>query len=164
MSALERQMSFYIRYHRDPRNKMTHLVGVPLIIFSLFIPMSWPGVDIAGMRVTLAHLFLAVVLAYYFMLDVGLALALAVVSGALLYAGQQVAGLGHGVGWAAFGAAFVLGWFLQLLGHWFEGKRPALVDNFWQIFVAPVFLMVEVFAMLGFKRDLLRRAEELAAS
>jgi uncharacterized membrane protein YGL010W len=62
-----------------------------------------------------------------------------------------------------FGAAFVGGWILQLVGHWFEGKRPALVDNIWQIFVAPLFLMVEALAMLGWKRDLLRRAEELAA-
>jgi uncharacterized membrane protein YGL010W len=163
MNALERQMSFYIRYHRDPRNKLTHFVGVPLIIFSLFIPMSWLGIDAAGVHITLAHAFLAAVLVYYFTLDAGLALALAVVSGALLYAAQWIAGLGYAQGWTAFAAAFALGWALQLLGHWFEGKRPALVDNFWQIFVAPVFLMVELFATLGFKRDLLRRAEELAA-
>ncbi len=27
VQTLERQMSFYIRYHRDARNKLTHFVG-----------------------------------------------------------------------------------------------------------------------------------------
>lgn len=163
MTTLEQQMALYIRYHRDPRNKLTHFVGVPLITFSLFIPLSWVGAELAGVYVTLAHLFFAAVLIYYFMLDAVVAVALALVVGALLYAAQKVAGLGYAIGWAVFAAAFVGGWILQLLGHYYEGKRPALVDNFWQIFIAPLFLMVEAFAALGLKRDLLRRAEELAA-
>ena len=31
MKTLEEQMSFYLRYHRNPKNKLTHFVGVPLI-------------------------------------------------------------------------------------------------------------------------------------
>jgi uncharacterized membrane protein YGL010W len=163
MIPLEQQMAFYIRYHRDPRNKATHFVGVPLITFSLFIPLSWLAVEAPGVQITAAHLFVAVVLGYYLYLDAGLALALVLVVAALLYAAQSVAALGYAIGWAVFAAAFVGGWILQLFGHWFEGRRPALVDNIWQIFVAPLFLMVEALAMLGWKRDLLRRAEELAA-
>jgi uncharacterized membrane protein YGL010W len=163
MTTLERQMAFYMRYHRDPRNKATHFVGVPLITFSLLVPMSWVGVDVSGVPVTLAHLFLIAVFAYYLYLDAALALVLVPVVAVLLYAAQWTADLGYAIGWAVFGAAFVGGWILQLIGHWFEGKRPALVDNIWQIFVAPLFLMVEALAALGFKRDLLRRAEELAA-
>jgi len=164
MTPLEQQMAFYIRYHHDPRNKATHFVGVPLITFSLFIPLSWLAVEVSGVQVTAAHLLVAVVLAYYLYLDAGLALALVLVVAALLYAAQSVAGLGYATGWAVFAAAFVGGWILQLVGHWFEGRRPALVDNIWQIFVAPLFLMVEALALLGWKRNLLRRAEELAAS
>ena len=163
MTTLERQMAFYMRYHRDPRNKATHFVGVPLITFSLLVPMSWLALDVSGVQITLAHLFLVAVFAYYLYLDAALALALAPIVAVLLYAAQWTAGLGYATGWAVFGAAFVGGWILQLVGHWFEGKRPALVDNIWQIFVAPLFLMVEVLALLGWKRDLLRRAEELAA-
>jgi uncharacterized membrane protein YGL010W len=162
MTSLEQQMAFYIRYHRDPRNKLTHFIGVPLITFSLFIPLSWVGADVAGVHVTLGHVFFAVVLAYYFALDALIAAALAVVVGALLLAAQSVAELGYATGWTVFAAAFVGGWMLQLLGHYYEGKRPALVDNFWQIFIAPLFLMVEAFAWLGWKRELLRRAQELA--
>ena len=48
-----------------------------------------------------------------------------------------------------FFATFVGG--IQLLGHYFEGKRPALTDNLMQIFKAPLFLIVEVLFLLGFR-------------
>ena len=32
MQTLEQQMSIYMRYHRNPWNKLTHFVGVPVII------------------------------------------------------------------------------------------------------------------------------------
>ena len=34
--------------------------------------------------------------------------------------------------WIAFIALFVGGWVLQFLGHHYEGKRPALIDNIFQ--------------------------------
>ena len=60
-------------------------------------------------------------------------------------------------GIARFGALFVGGWILQLVGHVFEGRRPALVDNLLQIFVAPIFLMAEVFFALGYKPEVRKR-------
>jgi uncharacterized membrane protein YGL010W len=159
MKTLEQQLAAYLRYHRDARNKLTHLFGVPLIIFALLIPMSRLGVDVAGVRITLAHAFLLLVLGYYFLLDVPLAVALTIAAAGLLRAAQWIAGLDAAAGWLVCAGAFAGGWVLQLLGHYYEGRRPALLDNVWQIFVAPLFVMAEVFAKLGWKRDVLRRAE-----
>jgi uncharacterized membrane protein YGL010W len=39
LKTLEDQMSFYAAYHQDARNKATHFVGVPMIAFSLMIPL-----------------------------------------------------------------------------------------------------------------------------
>ena len=33
MKSLEQQMAFYTAYHRDARNKATHFIGVPMIVF-----------------------------------------------------------------------------------------------------------------------------------
>ena len=41
MQTLEQQMSFYLRYHRNPWNKLTHFFGVPIIISALFISFGW---------------------------------------------------------------------------------------------------------------------------
>ena len=155
-------MSVYAAYHQDARNKATHFLGVPVIMLSLFIPLAWLRIDIAGFGITAAMLFAAVVLAYYFALDLALGLAMLVVTGVLVWLGQLIAAQGALAGWIWFALLFVGGWILQLVGHVFEGRRPALADNLFQIFVAPIFLAAEVFFALGWKPELKRRVEERA--
>ena len=162
MKNLEEQMAIYAAYHQDARNKATHFVGVPVIILSLFIPLAWLRLDVAGVPVSAAMLFAAAVLAYYFILDVPLALAMAAITAALVWAGHEIAALGAAAGWSAFGALFVGGWILQLVGHGFEGRRPALTDNLFQIFVAPIFLCAEMFFALGYKPGLHQAVQQRA--
>lgn len=162
MRSLEEQMAFYAAYHQDARNKATHFLGVPVIILSLFIPLAWPRVELAGLPVTAAMLFAAIVLGYYLILDFFLGLAMAGLTLALVWLGQQIAALGAGPGWAWFAALFVGGWILQLVGHRFEGRRPALADNLFQIFVAPIFLCAEIFFALGYKPALHQAVQERA--
>jgi len=156
MKTLDQQMAIYAAYHRNRWNKLTHFIGVPAIIFSILIPMSWVSI---GGDLTLAHVFVGAVLAYYFLLDVPLAVATTVATGALLYAAKLAAGTGVVSGWIWFGIFFVGGWIFQLVGHVFEGRKPALADNLFQIFVAPIFLVAEIFFALGLKRDVLEKVE-----
>jgi uncharacterized membrane protein YGL010W len=159
---LETQMAFYAAYHQDARNKATHFVGVPLIMLAILVPLSWLRVDAAGITLTAAVLLAAAVLAYYFFLDVPLAIAMLALIGLLLWAAESIAALGAARGWAWFAALFAGGWILQLIGHAFEGRRPALVDNVFQIFVAPIFLCAEIFFALGYKPGLHTAVQERA--
>ena len=165
MKTIEEQMSFYAAYHQDARNKATHFIGVPAIILSLFIPLAWIRFEAGGVAITAAMLFAAVVVLYYFFLDLPLALAMLIVTGVLVWAGHQIAQLGTLQAWVWFAVLFVSGWILQLVGHVFEGRKPALADNLFQIFVAPLFLAAEVFFALGYKprlhADVQRRALEM---
>ena len=163
MKTLEAQMSFYAAYHQDGRNKATHFIGVPAIMLSLFIPLAWIRLEVAGMTLTAAMVFAAAVVIYYFVLDVPLALAMVVVSAILVFIAQKIAELGTMQGWAWFAVLFVGGWILQLVGHVFEGRKPALVDNLFQIFIAPIFLAAEVFFALGYKPEVHRRVQQRAA-
>src|SRR5688500_8501439 len=162
MKTLADQMAFYAAYHQDARNQATHFVGVPLIMLAILIPLSWPGLDLAGLRVTAAMLLAAAVLAYYFLLDVPLGLAMLAVLAVLIWLAERIAALGPAPGWAWFGVLFVGGWILQLVGHAFEGRRPALADNLFQIFVAPIFLAAEVFFALGWKKNLKEKVLQLS--
>jgi uncharacterized membrane protein YGL010W len=162
MKTIEEQMSFYAAYHQDARNKATHFIGVPAIIVSLFIPLAWIGFEAGGVTVTAAMIFAGAVVLYYFFLDVPLAIAMLVVTALFVWLGQEIAGLGAGPGWIGFGILFVGGWILQLVGHVFEGRKPALADNLFQIFVAPIFLAAEVFFALGYKPKLHRAVQERA--
>ena len=161
MKTLDEQMSIYAAYHRNRWNRCTHFIGVPAIVFAILIPMS--RVPLAG-DATLAHVFVIAVLAYYFVLDVALAFATAIVTGALLYAAQLAAATGSLSSWVWFGMFFAGGWVFQLVGHVFEGRKPALADNLFQIFVAPIFLVAEASFALGFKRDVREKVEARLAA
>ena len=168
MKTLEDQMAFYAAYHQDARNKATHFIGVPVIVLSLFIPLAWLRIDVGGVTVTAAMVFAGAVLVYYFMLDVPLALGMLATNALLLWLAQTIADQGTLQGWIWFAVLFVGGWMLQLVGHVFEGRKPALADNLFQIFVAPIFLCAELFFALGYKSKLhaavQARAREMRAA
>ena len=162
MKTLEAQMATYAAYHQNARNKATHFFGVPMIMLSLFIPLAWLRIDVGGFAITAAMVFAAVVLAYYFMLDLALGLMMLVVTVALVWAGARIAALGAVQGWIWFAVFFIGGWILQLVGHVFEGRKPALADNLFQIFIAPIFLCAELFFALGYKPKLHAAVQERA--
>lgn len=151
MKTLEDQMSFYAAYHQDARNKATHFVGVPAIIVSLFIPLAMIEVALGPIAPTGAVVFAAVILAYYLFLDVVLGLATAAFTALFLLAAHWAVAQGAAIAWSAFAVLFVGGWIIQLVGHAFEGRKPALADNLFQIFIAPIFLCAELFFALGYK-------------
>jgi uncharacterized membrane protein YGL010W len=151
MKTLEDQMAFYAAYHQDLRNKLTHFVGVPAIVLGVMVLLGWARVEMGGTAISGAMLITAVVLVYYLVLDVPLGLAMVCVFAALLYAAEAIVALPLKSASAWFLLLFVGGWVVQLIGHVFEGRKPALVDNLFQIFVAPIFLCAEVFFALGYK-------------
>lgn len=151
MKTLEDQMSFYAAYHQDARNKLSHFIGVPAIVLGVMVALAWLRIDIAGTTISGAMIVTAILLAYYVFLDLPLGIAMAVVFSGLLYVAEGIAALPLKEGVAWFFLLFAGGWVVQLVGHVFEGRKPALVDNLFQIFVAPIFLCAEVFFALGYK-------------
>jgi uncharacterized membrane protein YGL010W len=149
------QMAMYSAYHRDPRNRATHFLGVPMIAFALLVPMSLvPFFPVGGYSVSLATLFAGAVIAYWIVSHPPIGIATGVFFLPFIWLADWVAGQGPAVAWSVFGAAFVGGWIIQLVGHAFEGRKPALLDNLLQIFIAPVFLMAEACFALGLFRPL----------
>jgi uncharacterized membrane protein YGL010W len=167
VKTLEEQMSFYAAYHQDARNKATHFIGVPMIVFSLMIPLGWLRADIAGYAVSGALVVTSLLLLYYLVLDLPLGVAMGVVFALMLWGAEPLSQASFTISLAWFLVLFVVGWALQLWGHVYEGRKPALVDNLFQIFVAPIFLAAEVFFALGYKPQLheavQRRALEMRA-
>jgi uncharacterized membrane protein YGL010W len=155
MKSLAEQLDAYGAYHADSRNKITHFLGVPLVTFSLFLALGWLRLEHSpNCPYTGATLFYLVVILYYLRLDWKIALAQAPFTLTLLWLADAVARWPYAEGLLVFLATFVGGWVIQLIGHAFEGKRPALADNFMQIFNAPLFLTAEVAFALGFRNDL----------
>jgi uncharacterized membrane protein YGL010W len=155
MTSLKEQLASYGAYHRDPRNKLTHFVGVPLVTFSIFLVLSWfRFVAAPEWPITGATLFFLVVFLYYLRLDWRVALLQAPLNLLLLGLADRAALRPFPQSLMIFLAAFVAGWAFQLLGHAIEGRRPALADNLLQIFNAPLFLTAEVLFLFGLRGDL----------
>ena len=151
-----RQLASYASVHRDWRNKATHFVGIPLIVFSLLLILSLWRFEIGGRdwTVSLAVALLAVL--GWMALDLGIGVVMALLMAPAWYAAEALAGaLGPSSAvWVAFLVLFVGGGVLQFRGHHYEGKRPALLDNIFQGFIGPMFLVAEALVVMGQRRDL----------
>lgn len=150
-----RQLASYAAVHLDQRNKITHFVGIPLIVFSLLLILTrWPVA--LGPDVSAALIVAVIAVLGWLALDIGIGLALAVVMLPTWYAARALAdALATATSiWTAFAVLFIGGWILQFVGHHYEGKRPALLDNLFQAFIAPMFLVAEILVLRGVRPDL----------
>jgi uncharacterized membrane protein YGL010W len=151
---LTRILASYGGYHRDPRNRLTHYFGVPVIIYAVLVPMALSFPIVLGTPLRLDRLIVATAVVGYMCLDVGLGLALTAVLAVLAAAAEVTAAAGSPRALSIAAIAFVLGWAMQLLGHRLEGNRPALLTNLTQILVAPLYLIAELGFALGLRRSL----------
>jgi len=151
-----RQLGSYASVHRDRRNKATHFVGIPLIVFSLLLLLSLWRFEVGGREWTVSLAVALVAVLGWMALDLGIGIIMAVLMAPTWYAADVLAGaLGSPSAiWTAFTVLFVGGWVLQFLGHHYEGKRPALMDNIFQGFIGPMFLVAETVVVMGHRRDL----------
>lgn len=153
MKTLTDHLSQYAAYHQDWRNVATHVVGIPLIVVAIAIVLSRPSVDVGGWPLSLATLLGLGTVVFHLRLDLRFGVVMAVLIGAALWAGQIVAAQTTTVWLTAGLGAFVVGWAIQLVGHWYEGKKPAFLDDIVGLFVGPLFLVAELAFALGMRRE-----------
>lgn len=136
----QRWLDAYAADHRHPWTHRTHLVGVPLVIFSVMGLMNTiPGQRVIwGVTLGWTELALATVLAFYAQHDLRITLVAAPV-------GAMLAVLSRTLGWPVHAVLFVLAWVIQLLGHavW-EKNRPAFLKNLVQLLVGPAYFLAEL--------------------
>ena len=71
-----------------------------------------------------------------------------------------IAGFAAHALWAWAIALFVVGWVFQFVGHWYEGRKPAFVDDFVGLLVGPMFVTAEAMFMLGWNKPLQDEIEQ----
>jgi uncharacterized membrane protein YGL010W len=84
------------------------------------------------------------------------------VLGATCAAGTAIAALPLPLWAGATAGLFVGGWALQFLGHYFEGKKPAFLDDILGLLDGPLFLIAETAFALGLSPDLRAEIERRA--
>ena len=154
----------YAVYHRDQRNIVTHFVGVPMIVFGVGVLLARARFDMSGFTFSAAWLAFALSAIWYLTRRGQFLLSVAVTAsiGVLIAAAHGVSG-GSVSGWLVWGvSSFVVGWFVQFLGHYYEGRTPAFVDDLASLLVAPMFVTAEALFELGWNKPLLAEIERRA--
>lgn len=164
MSNLEQELSKYAAYHLNHKNILTHFIGIPLIVFSILCLTARAGVDIGSFKLTLAIVLIAASTIYYFILDKVFGLLMLVLLAAVYPLASQIAQLSLGEWLAASIGFFVVGWAFQFVGHYFEKKKPAFVDDVIGLAIGPLFVLAEFIFMLGFRKSLHERILQEARS
>lgn len=142
---------FYAEHHQQFFNQMTHVIGIPFIILSLQMVLSLVPV----FSLNLAWINLIAVMIFYVYVDWRLALVSLVYLLLLTLLAQWISLQLSTVQTLMIGGSmFVLSWILPFVGHFVEGRPPALFSNILQVLIAPIFLSAELCFLFGYRQDL----------
>ncbi|MAD88921.1 MAG: hypothetical protein CMK64_04405 [Pseudoalteromonas sp.] len=165
MKKLDQHLIKYALYHRDERNILTHFVGVPLIVFAVIGLLYFPLMSVNSLLITPALIIAILAMLFYLALDIKLGL---LMSGLYLLGLWGVDSIFESMStqtvsfYGLFAGLFVVGWIIQFIGHYYEGKKPAFVDDLIGLLVGPLFVVVELLFKLGLLKNLEARIVEHA--
>ena len=164
MKTVEEQLSSYKSVHFNKRNIKTHFVGVPLIVWAVTVLLSINtfNLELASQTITYtpAIIFFTLSMLYYLKLHIKLGLGMLVYTVINIYLASLVADMENAV-WIGI-SAFVIGWVIQFIGHIYEKAKPAFFDDIMGLAIGPLFLMSEIYFMLGFEKNLEKNITPMA--
>ena len=162
MKTLTDHLAQYATYHRDRRNIFTHFIGVPMIAFAVTALLSRPGFNVLGFWLSPASVCALASAIFYLRLDLRLGALMSALLGLSLWGGANLA-MHSTMVWLSAGVGlFVVGWIIQFIGHYYEGRKPAFVDDLSGLIVGPLFVVAELLFLLGMRDELRVAIEERA--
>ena len=172
-TKLKEMLIGYAAAHQHPVNVAAHLIGIPIIMLGVAIPLTWGEITVGPITVSLAHLLIFTFFVFYLTLDAAFAVVFLALGLAIAEVAADIGTLPlRTAGWIAAGAFFG-GYALQFAGHAVERSMPVLVRHPIQAqLAAPFFTIVEIFGLLGLRKALFaevraaveqRRAQDASA-
>jgi len=169
MSLLVENLVQYAAYHRDRRNIATHFVGIPAIVVGIEAALARPALDVAvgsflpvSLPVSPAALVTTAVVIFYFALDRRYGALMTFFFSLAAWAGVAIGRQSTGVWLLASAFLFIGGWAIQFVGHAFEGKKPAFIDDLVGLLIGPLFIVAEAGFSLGMRTELRDEIERRA--
>lgn len=154
MKTLVQHLAQYASYHRNPRNVITHIIGIPIIVISAAALLAKLALTVYGVTLSAAMALAAASIVFYLRLDIGLGLIMAALMTGSVVIGTQIAALPTQEWLLISVGSFVVGWIIQFIGHYFEGRKPAFVDDMSGLAIGLLFVTAEVLFLLGLRREL----------
>ena len=135
---IDRLLARYGEFHRNAANKAIHWVCVPLIVWSV-LGALWTVSPVV------AYVAIGATMVFYLWLSPRLALGMLGVLALMVW---PVTLLGAHALIVSI-AVFVAAWIGQFIGHIFEGRKPAFLEDVRSLLVGPVWLLADLYRRLG---------------
>ena len=163
-SKLMEMLTGYAAAHQHPVNVGVHLIGIPIIMLGVMVPLTRVGYAFGSVELNLAHLTAIGFFLFYLTLDRLFAFVFLVFALLATMLAGYLGNMGSPTYWYIAGALFFGGYIAQFIGHAIEKSAPVLLKHPIQAnLAAPFFTVVEIFHLLGLRKELfeeVRRAVE----
>ena len=155
----------YAASHQHPFNVFVHMIGIPTIMLGILIPLTWVGFEVNEFHFYLAHVLVFGFFLFYLTLDQIFAIVFLILSLLLTEFAARIGAQPMATSGAIAAVLFFGGYALQFIGHAVEKSMPVLIKNPIQAnLAAPFFTIVEVFKLLGLRRDLFDAVQQEIAT
>ena len=145
----------YAAAHQHPVNIAVHLVGIPVIMLGIFIPLTWISINFDSFSLNLAQITIIAMFIFYLTLDRIFALVFLVLAAAIEILAAKLGSYPQSTALIIAAAAFFGGYAAQFIGHAIERSMPVLVKHPIQAnLAAPFFTIVEIFKLLRLREAL----------
>lgn len=154
MKSASQWFSEYGESHQNSTNKLIHWVCVPAIFWSVALLLwSIPVPEFMAISpwVNWATIALALVMIFYFLTSLSIAIGMLLFSVGVILLTQWVA---QNVAWSPWKiglAIFIVAWIFQFIGHKIEGKKPSFFKDLLYLLVGPAWLLGFIYRKLGIK-------------
>ena len=148
---MNKELEFYKSYHNNIINKWIHFFCIPMIVSSIIILLNNFYVLYENNKLVKKIKLSSVIMSFYIISysfigwDIGLLMSFYFI---LLNSISNYIIVNHDyISIARY--MFIYGWIFQFIGHYIEGKRPALIDSISQSFYqAPLFSLEVIYPQL----------------
>ena len=148
---MKEELEFYKSYHTNSINKLIHFICIPMIVLSIIVLIN--GFYIAYDKILdnkikivkypLSNVIILFYILSYIMIGFDIGILMLLYFSILKYL-SVIMIYNNYTCYAKY--IFILGWVFQFIGHYIEGKRPALFDSITQAFYqAPLFSLEYIF-------------------
>jgi uncharacterized membrane protein YGL010W len=162
MKTLVDHLAQYAAYHRDRRNIASHFIGIPMIVLAVAVLLSRPGFQFAGLWLAPATLVALASACFYLRLDTRFGLLMSALLALSLWVAAKLVLASTGLWLTAGLGLFVVGWIIQFVGHYYEGRKPAFVDDITGLIIGPLFVVAELVFLLGLRKEVEHAVVEIA--
>jgi len=116
----------------------------------------------AALPLSPAALAAAVMAIFYLRLDMRFGMLMTLLLALSTWTGQTLAAQTTEL-WLTSGLGlFLVGWIVQFIGHYYEGRKPAFVDDLTGLAIGPLFIVAELVFWMGLRTSVRHAVEQRA--